>query len=145
VKLILKPEHVLHVIEHARAERPNEACGLLGGREGRVEKVYPLVNAEQSPVRYLAEPQTQLDAMLEIEAQSREIVAIYHSHVDTPAHPSPIDVEMAAFPETIYLIVSLADRQNPVLGAFRIRDRQVEEVDIVIEIPQTRRGLGRGD
>jgi proteasome lid subunit RPN8/RPN11 len=141
--LILKPEHVLRVIDHARAEQPDEACGLMGGRDGRVEEVYPLVNVEHSPVRYLAEPQGQLDVMLEIEGQSWELVAIYHSHVDAPACPSPIDVEMAYFPDAIYLIVSLADRRNPVLAAFRIRDRRIEEADIVIEIPQTRRRAGQ--
>jgi proteasome lid subunit RPN8/RPN11 len=140
LSLVLTPEHVLQVIDHARAERPNEACGLLGGREGRVEKVYRLVNAEQSPVRHLADPQGQLDAMLDMEGQSREIVAIYHSHVDAPAYPSTVDVEMACYPDAITLIVSLADRHNPILRAFRIRDGQVEEADIVIESP----GRGHG-
>jgi proteasome lid subunit RPN8/RPN11 len=128
----------MEVIDHARIEQPSEACGLLGGREGRVEKVYRLVNSEESPVRYLAEPKSQLDAMLEMESRSREIVAIYHSHVRAPAYPSPTDVEMAYYPDAITLIVSLADQENPVLGAFQIRDRRVEEVDIIIEDSETR-------
>ena len=142
-RLVLTPYHVVQVIDHARAEQPNEACGLLGGREGRVEKVYRLINTEQSPVRYLAHPQAQLDAMLEMEGRSREIVGIYHSHVDAPAYPSLIDVEMAYYPDAIYLIVSLADEENPVLGAFRIRDKRIEEADIIIENLQTRCGLGQ--
>jgi proteasome lid subunit RPN8/RPN11 len=133
----------MQVIEHGRAEQPNEACGLLGGREGRVEKVYRLVNAEQSPVRYLAEPQGQLDAMLDIEDRSQEIVAIYHSHVDAPAYPSATDVEMAYYPDAIALIVSLADPENPVLGAFRIREERIEEADIVIEDTEMPRRLGQ--
>jgi proteasome lid subunit RPN8/RPN11 len=141
--LVLKPEQVMSVIDHARAERPNEACGLMGGRDGRVEKVYPLANVEQSSVRYLAEPQAQFDAMLEMEDRSTELVAIYHSHVEAPAYPSPIDVEMAAFPDAVYLIVSLADKRNPVLGAFRIRDKQVDDVDIVVERPESIQGRGR--
>jgi proteasome lid subunit RPN8/RPN11 len=132
----------MQVIDHARTEQPNEACGLLGGHEGRVEKVYCLVNAEQSPVRYLAEPQGQLDAMLDMEDRSQEIVAIYHSHVDAPAYPSAIDVEMAYYPDAIALIVSLADPENPVLGAFRIREERIEEADIVIEDTQMPRELG---
>jgi proteasome lid subunit RPN8/RPN11 len=142
-RLVLTPDHVLQVIDHARAERPNEACGLLGGREGRVEKVYRLDNTEKSPVRYLAEPEGQLDAMLEMEGRSREIVAIYHSHVDAPAYPSPIDVEMAYYPDAITLIVSLADQENPVLGAFRIRDKRIEEADIVIEDSEAPHSLGQ--
>jgi proteasome lid subunit RPN8/RPN11 len=134
----------MQIIDHVRCEQPNEACGLLGGREGRVEKVYRLVNTERSPVRYLAEPQGQLHAMLEIEGRSREIVATYHSHVDAPAYPSPIDVEMAYYPDAITLIVSLADRRKPVLGAFRIREGRIEEADIIVENPETGRGLGQG-
>jgi proteasome lid subunit RPN8/RPN11 len=139
----LTADQVVRIIDHVRCEQPNEACGLLGGREGRVEEVYRLVNTEQSPVRYLAEPQGQLDAMLEMEGRSREIVAIYHSHLDAPAYPSPIDVEMAHYPDTITLIVSLADEENPVLGAFRIRDGRIEEADIIIENVETRHGLGQ--
>ncbi|MGD2177091.1 MAG: M67 family metallopeptidase [Anaerolineae bacterium] len=142
-RLVLTLHHVLQVIDHARAEQPNEACGLLGGRGGRVEKVYRLVNAEQSSVRYLAEPQGQLDAMLDIEDRSREIVGIYHSHVDAPAYPSPIDVEMAYYPGAITLIVSLADQESPVLGAFRIRDRRIEEADIIIEDTEMPHSLGQ--
>jgi proteasome lid subunit RPN8/RPN11 len=133
----------MQVIDHARTEQPNEACGLLGGRERRVEKVYCLVNAEQSPVRYLAEPQGQLDAMLDMEDRSQEIVAIYHSHVDAPAYPSATDVEMAYYPDAIALIVSLADPENPVLGAFRIREERIEEADIVIEDTEMPRRLGQ--
>lgn len=142
-RLVLTPYHVLQVIDHARAEQPNEACGLLGGREGRVEKVYRLENTEKSPVRYLAEPQGQLDAMLELEGRSREIVAIYHSHMHAPAYPSPIDVEMAYYPDAITLIVSLADRENPVLGAYQIRDKRIEEADIIIEESETGHGMGQ--
>lgn len=105
--------------------------------------MYRLVNAEQSSVRYLAEPQGQLDAMLDIEDRSREIVGIYHSHVDAPAYPSPIDVEMAYYPGAITLIVSLADQESPVLGAFRIRDRRIEEADIIIEDTEMPHSLGQ--
>jgi proteasome lid subunit RPN8/RPN11 len=80
--------------------------------------------------------------MLEMEGRSREIVAIYHSHVDAPAYPSPIDVEMAYYPDAITLIVSLADKRNPVLGAFRIREGRIEEADIIIENIEARHGLG---
>ena len=136
-ELILSPWQVMQIIEHARVARPYEACGILGGRDARVEQVYPLPNAEASgyPVtnRYLAEPQAQLDAMLTIEERGWHVVGIYHSHPDAPAYPSPIDVAMAAYPSAVYIIVSLADDEDPVLGGFRIRDGEVEEVAIVIE------------
>jgi len=132
-RLILTPWQAARIIDQARAARPQEACGLLAGRDGRVDRVYPLPNAERSPVRYLAEPQAQLDAMLEIEERGDEIVGIYHSHLDAPAYPSQTDVAMAAYPDAIHLIVSLADADSPVLGAFCIKNGAVEEVDIAIE------------
>ena len=111
-RLILTPEQVAEIVAHARAEYPHEACGLLGGRDGRVEKVYPLPNAEHSPVRYLADPEAQYQAMMEIEERGWEIVAIYHSHPDSPAYPSATDLEMAYYPDSICLIISLIDQER---------------------------------
>ncbi|MEA3375922.1 MAG: M67 family metallopeptidase [Chloroflexota bacterium] len=134
--LALTVQQAAQIVEHARAARPAEACGLLGGRDGRVETVYPLPNTEQSPVRYLAEPQAQVDAMLKIEERGNELVGIYHSHVNAPAHPSPRDVSMAAYPDAVHLIVSLTDGRPPVLGGSRIREGEIEEVDVVVERPE---------
>ena len=132
-QLIMMPWQVAQIIDQARAARPEEACGLLAGRDGRVERIYPLPNTERSPVRYLADPQAQVDAMLEIEERGDEVVGIYHSHLDAPAYPSATDVAMAAYPDAVHLIVSLTRRDSPVLGAFHIRDGDIEEVDIVIK------------
>lgn len=139
-RLVMARWQATQIIDHARAARPEEACGLLAGRDGRVERVYPLPNIERSPVRYLAEPQAQVDAMLDIEDRGDEIVGIYHSHLDAPAYPSPTDVAMAAYPDAIYLIVSLTDGDSPVLGAFTIEDGAVEAVDIAIESPERVKG-----
>lgn len=132
-QLVLAPWQAAQIIDHARAARPREACGLLGGRDGRVERIYPLPNTEKSPVRYLADPQAQVDAMLEIEERGDELVGIYHSHLDAPPYPSPTDVAMAAYPDAVHLIVSLTHGNSPVLAAFHIRDEEIEEVDIVVK------------
>jgi proteasome lid subunit RPN8/RPN11 len=139
-QLILTPWQAAQIIDHARAARPDEACGLLAGRDGRVERVYPLPNTERSPIRYLAEPQAQVDAMLEIEEREDEIVSIYHSHLNAPAYPSPTDVTMAAYPDVVHLIVSLSDWNSAVLGAFHIRNGEIEEVDITIASLEPVRG-----
>lgn len=136
VTVTLTREQVAQIIDHARGARPEEACGLLGGLEGRVHRVYPLPNTEKSPVRYLAEPQAQVDAMLDIEERDNELVGIYHSHIDAPAYPSPTDVAMAAYPEAVHVIVSLTDGNPPVLGAFHIRDGDIEEVTLETESPR---------
>jgi len=131
-QLTLTPEQMAEMVAHARVEYPHEACGLLGGWDGRVEKVYPLPNAERSPTRYLAEAQAQVDAMVEIEEQGWEIVAIYHSHPDSPAYPSATDLEMAYYPDSLYFIISLADRERPILRAFHIKEGQIEQVEVKV-------------
>lgn len=133
-RLTLTSGQVERITAHVRDERPNEACGLLGGRDGEVEKVYPLPNAERSPVRYLAEPEAQMEAMTEIEKQGWKIAAIYHSHPDSPAYPSDTDLEMAFYPQSLYLIISLVDRERPALRAFRIEIEEggIEEREIEI-------------
>lgn len=142
-ELILAPHHVAQMIDHARAAHPYEACGLLGGRQGRVTGVYALPNTEESSVRYLAEPQAQLNAMLEIEEQGDQIVGIYHSHINAPPYPSPRDVAMAHYPDAVYIIVSLTETRPPALGGYRIRDGEIEEVALEIETPQRVRDYQR--
>jgi [CysO sulfur-carrier protein]-S-L-cysteine hydrolase len=115
------------LVAHARAEYPNEACALLAGRDGVVERVYALPNAEASPTFYVVEPRAQLRAMNEMDDLGLDLVGIYHSHVATAAYPSRTDVELAAYPEAAYLILSLADPDAPVLRAFAIRDGEVSE------------------
>ena len=97
-----------------------------------MERVYPLPNVEQSSTRYLAEPQAQWDAMLDIEDRGWEIVAIYHSHPHSAAYPSETDREMAYFSGASYLIVSLANEDNPRMQAFRIAEGNVQPVDLRI-------------
>ena len=130
--LRLTNEQAEEMIRHAREEYPNEACGLLAGVEGRVEKVYRMTNAAHSPVTYRLDPEEQYRAMMDMEERGWDIVAIYHSHVASPAYPSATDVEMAYYPDSFYLIVSLANRERPVLRAFRIVEKRIEEVELVI-------------
>lgn len=131
--IYLTRQQAEEIIAHAQAELPNEACGLLGGKEGRVEKVYRLSNADHSPVTYRLDPEEQYRAMMDMEERGWDIVAIYHSHVAAPAYPSATDVEKAYYPDSFYLIISLADRERPVLRAFRILEGEIEEVELVIE------------
>ena len=133
--LRLSEEQAQAILEHVRAEYPNEACGLLGGKGGRVERVFPLPNAKPSPFAYEADPVAVLRAILEMEGQGWEPVplAIYHSHPHSAAFPSPTDVRLAYYPEAIYLIVSLEQPDKPSLRAFRIVDGRISEEKILID------------
>lgn len=131
-RLLLTREQATQITTHAQSEYPREACGLLGGRGGRVESVYPLPNSERGPTRYLTEPVAQLRAMLEIEDRGWDIVAIYHSHPSSPPYPSDTDLEMACYPESLYLIISLVEQRHPALRAFRIQDGETQEVEMSV-------------
>jgi proteasome lid subunit RPN8/RPN11 len=120
------------MLEHARAEFPNEACGMLASRNGTVVRTYTMQNADASPVSYRIDPQEQLRVMMEIDDQGYDLGAIFHSHTRTRAYPSPTDVRLAAYPDTLYVIVSLADPAQPDVRAYRIVEGKVTEEPIEI-------------
>ena len=111
---------------------PNEACGLLAGADGRAERFYPMRNADESPLTYRLDPKEQLEAFNEIEEKGWELLGIFHSHTHTEAYPSETDRRQAFYPEAHYFVLSVADRDHPVLRGFTIRDGAVEEQDVMI-------------
>jgi len=120
------------LVAHARSDFPYEVCGLLGLRpDGRVE-VMPIANAERSMRYYVMDSRELLRAMRRIEDEDLGLV-IYHSHTHTQAYPSATDVRHAAYPDALYAIVTLEDRDAPAVRAFRIRDGAIAETPVVIE------------
>lgn len=121
------------IVEHAREDAPDECCGLIGGRDGRLSTVYRARNAEASPLRYSVHPRDQFRIMEQIDADGEELVGIYHSHTRSPAYPSQTDINLAeGWPDPLYLICSL-DGDEPDVRAFSIRDGAVEEVELAVE------------
>jgi [CysO sulfur-carrier protein]-S-L-cysteine hydrolase len=121
------------MLEHAKEEAPNECCGILGGRDGEATSLYRATNAEHSPLRYTLDPNDLFRITFrEIPDREEEMVAIYHSHTASPAYPSQTDINLATYPDTVYLILSLADGEQPLRG-FRISDGEVSEVDLSVE------------
>jgi len=120
------------LLEHARADAPNECCGMVGGRDGVAATAYPANNAEGSPLRYNLDPQDQFRIMTAMEDSGEDLAAIYHSHTKSPAYPSQTDINLAAYPDAIYLIVSLAEGQDPLRG-FWIRDGEVREAELELD------------
>jgi [CysO sulfur-carrier protein]-S-L-cysteine hydrolase len=121
------------IIEHARQDLPNECCGIVASDNGAAVKVFRAANAEGSPVRYSLDPREQYRITMEIEEQGWELGAIYHSHTRSEAYPSQTDVNLAFYPEAIYLIVSLRKPDDPEVRAFRIADERIEEVALAVE------------
>ena len=129
----LERRYTEEIVAQAREEAPNECCGVLAGRDGRVAKLFRAVNGEKSPYRYNVDPQDLLRIYRECDANGWDFLAIYHSHTHTEAYPSPTDVRLAAWPDALYLIVSLLDPENPFLRAFRIQDGRVSEEELEVE------------
>ena len=118
------------MLEHAREEVPNECCGILGGKDGEATTLYRATNAEQSSLRYTLDPNDLFRITFrEIPERDEEMLAIYHSHTASPAYPSQTDINLATYPDAVYLILSLAEGEEPLRG-FRIDDGEVGEVDL---------------
>lgn len=111
---------------------PEEVCGLIGGKDGRVESLFPIENIRHSSVVYEMNPGEQIRAMLAMEAAGLEMTAIYHSHPSGPPHPSAMDIDLAYYPDTAQIIISLLNPQRPEVRAFEIRDGLVSEIELII-------------
>lgn len=132
----LDPTLIDALVAHARAEEPNEACGLIIGDRPAGDGGQPLRfeatrNKAASPYRYEIDPADLLRITIATDDADEVIWAIVHSHVRSPARPSPTDVGLAFYPDAIYLLVSLAEEQ-PALGAFRIVDGEIHPVEILV-------------
>ena len=121
------------MVEHAEKESPFECCGILGGKDHTVKKAFELQNAEKSPIRYSIAAQEQLRMFEEMEKESIDMIAIYHSHPHTIPFPSETDVKLAFYPEVVSIIISLKEEKKPVVKAFRIGKEAIylEEIEVI--------------
>ena len=124
------------MVAHARADHPDEACGVISGPEGADTPVrlIPMTNADRSPTFFRFDPTEQLQVAKQLWANDEEIVVVYHSHPATAAYPSRTDISYAAEPQAHYVLVSTAESGSgpgPVsVRSFRILDGVVSEEDI---------------
>ena len=121
------------MIDHCEADRPNEACGMLGLSDGEVVKVFRMTNAAASPVRYSLEPREQL-AVENTIADNGWDGAPFHSHTRTEAYPSPTDVRLAVG-DIPYLIVSLADSPASIRAFLIKKENWEDETGEIEEVP----------
>jgi proteasome lid subunit RPN8/RPN11 len=121
------------LLKEARAAYPHECCGVLGGREGAVERVYPVPNAASEPrSRYEMEPSELWAARCRVRAEGLDVVGFYHSHPRTPAAPSTYDIERAYYPETVYVIVGIESEAG--VRAFRIASGKADEIAVKVRV-----------
>ena len=140
MKLIFKKSDLQTVFDHCLAAAPNEACGMLGGKDGRVEKAYCMMNAKPGPDYYEMDPEEQFRVMKEIRDSGLELIGLFHSHPHSKAYPSSVDVNQAYwpgtqlpnYPDAAYVIVTLMDRAKPVARGFSIQEGKVSEITLTV-------------
>ncbi|HZO77442.1 MAG TPA: M67 family metallopeptidase [Solirubrobacteraceae bacterium] len=120
------------IVAHARSEAPNECCGMVASRDGEAVKVYRATNAAASPLRYEIDGAEQYHIQMQIEDSGLDLGAIYHSHTRTEPYPSQTDINLAFYPDALYLIVGLAS-EEPEVRAFTIREGQVGGAQLELE------------
>ncbi len=144
--LELDKKYVDQMVAHALEDNPNECCGFIAGQRGRAVKLYRMTNIAASPNQrdmdpkkiYKMDPKEVYEALNEARENKwdPDPLVIYHSHTHSPAYPSRTDVQAATWdgvstwPDTCYVLISLMNRENPVVKAFKITDGQVKEEEL---------------
>ena len=124
------------IIAHAESELPNEACGLIAGNidgeNKEIKKVYFLTNTDHSNEHFSLAPREQLAAVKDMRKNGLMPLGNWHSHPESPSRPSDEDKRLAYDGKASYMILSLMDRENPVLNSFKISSSQAEKEELII-------------
>lgn len=136
----LTSAQLAQLIAQARRDAPNETLGIIGGKNQRALQIYPMKNVHaKTETRYVADPQELLQVLREIEDEKQwDILAIYHSHPATQPYPSPTDIVEAHYPDAVYIIISLQNREQALVRGFRIVDERVSEITLEVEDESSR-------
>ena len=132
--LVIRNDLVDAMVAHARADHPDEACGVIAGPEGsdRPERFIKMDNAERSPTFYRFDSMEQLRVWRAMDEADEAPVVIYHSHTGTEAYPSRTDISIAQEPDAHYVLISTRDEQEHELRSYRILDGVVTEEPVTI-------------
>jgi proteasome lid subunit RPN8/RPN11 len=132
--LVIRADLVDAMVAHARADHPDEACGVIAGPEGsdRPERHIAMLNAERSPTFYRFEAGEQLNVWRAMDDADEVPVVLYHSHTATEAYPSRTDVSYASQPDAHYVLVSTRNPDGHELRSYRIVDGVVTEEPVKI-------------
>jgi proteasome lid subunit RPN8/RPN11 len=120
------------IVAQAKALTPVEVCGILAGSNGKAEKLYKMTNVDNSSSHFMMEPKEQFAVVKDIRSAGLKMLAIYHSHPETPARPSAEDIRLALTQDVIYVIVSLQCAHTVDVKGFCIENGNVNEVPLKI-------------
>lgn len=132
--LTIQQSLVDQITAHARADHPDEACGVVAGPEGsdRPERFIPMLNAARSPTFYEFDSKDLFKLYREMDDRDEEPVVIYHSHTATEAYPSRTDVSYASEPNAHYVLVSTREENEAEFRSYRIVDGVIREEEVRI-------------
>lgn len=135
--IYLKKSDYEKILEHAKSELPNEACGLIAGEisgeDKLIKKVYLLTNIDRSNEHFSLDPKEQLSAIKDMRSNNLVPLGNWHSHPESPSRPSDEDKRLAYDSKASYMILSLMDFENPVLNSFKIQGDTAEKEALVID------------
>jgi proteasome lid subunit RPN8/RPN11 len=129
--LKLTKEQYQCIVDHVQANAPLEACGLLAGKDARVEKVIEVRNQARSAVRYAMDPVEQWNAFQWIDSHGLDLVGIFHSHPNGPAVPSPTDIAEAAYAVVHVILVHTEGTWHG--SGFWLENGAYREVTLIVE------------
>ena len=139
VVLRISQDLVDAMIAHARADHPDEACGVIAGPVGSdiPQRFIPMANAARSTTFYEFDSGDLLRLYREMDARDEEPVVIYHSHTATEAYPSRTDISYASEPNAHYVLVSTRSPESAEVRSYRIIDGEVTEemLEITESVP----------
>jgi [CysO sulfur-carrier protein]-S-L-cysteine hydrolase len=131
--LVIRRDLVEAIVEHARKDHPDEACGMIAGpTSDRPERFVPMLNAARSPTFYEFDSLEQLRLYREMDANDEVPAVVYHSHTATEASPSRTDVSYAGEPDAHYVLVSTRDPDQHEFRSYRIVAGEVTEEPVRI-------------
>ena len=131
--LVIRRELVEAIVEHARRDHPDEACGVIAGPSpDRPERFVPMLNAARSPTFYQFDSGEQLKLYREMDSNDEVPAVVYHSHTATEAYPSRTDVSYAGEPEAHYVLVSTREPDAHEFRSYRIVDGEITEEPVTI-------------
>lgn len=125
----IRPELIDEIVAHARETAPEECCGVVTGANGTAAAVERAENEFAHAMRYRIAADEMFRIYKLADARGEEMLAFYHSHPRSEAYPSQTDInEASGLPESLHLICSLENPDEPVVRAFAIKGNEIEEV-----------------
>lgn len=120
------------IVAHALQDAPDECCGIVSSRDGEAVELFRMENTAHTWMRYEMDNMELYRVITGIEDAGNEVGIIYHSHTRTDPYPSQTDINLAFYPDSLYVIVGTATPE-PVVRAYTIRDGQVEEAVLTVD------------